>query len=82
SIGVTGRSTVGHEVAYLIEGFWKRYYPTRLTSQQYEPDIEYIKLWHRTWSNLKAIAEGGSASGSQPMRSETNRTSSAAGSRR
>ena len=50
------RSTVGHEAAYLIEGFWKRYYPTRLVSSQYVPDIEDMKLWYRMWSNLKKSA--------------------------
>ena len=34
SIYYSGKSTVGHEAAYLIEGFWKRYYPTDLTSQR------------------------------------------------
>lgn len=83
SISVSGKSTVGHEAAYLIEGFWKRYYPTQLTSGQYKPDIEGTKLWYSMWSNLKKIAEqGGAANGSQPIHSETNRTSSAAGSRR
>jgi hypothetical protein len=83
SIGVSGRSTVGHEAAYLIEGFWKRYYPTQLTSGQYKPDVEGIKLWYRMWSNLKKLAEqGGPANRSQPIRSETNSTSPAAGSRR
>jgi hypothetical protein len=28
------RSTVGHEAAYLIEGFWKRYYPTQRKRQR------------------------------------------------
>ena len=82
SISVSGRSTVGHEAAYLVEGFWKRYYPTKLTSQQYTPDIQSIKLWYCTWTNLTAIAEGGPANGSQPSRSETNQTSTTAGSRR
>ena len=50
SISVSGRSTVGHEAAYLIEGFWKRYYPTQLTSGQYKPDVEGIKLWYGMWS--------------------------------
>ena len=75
SILPENRSTVGHEAAYLIEGFWKRYYPTQLTSSQYKPDVEGIKHWYGMWSHLKRLAE-------QPIRSETNRTSSAAGSRR
>jgi hypothetical protein len=76
SIRYPGESTVGHEAAYLIDGFWKRYYPTDLTSQQYKPDIERIKLWYRMWSHLKKLAEDGAANGSQPIRSETDRTSS------
>ena len=83
SIYIPGKSTVGHEAAYLIEGFWKRYYPTQLSSQQYKPDVEGIKRWYGMWSHLKKLAEpDGAANGSQPIRSETNRTSSAAGSRR
>ena len=82
SISFPGKSTVGHEAAYLIEGFWKRYYPTGLTSQQFKPDIEATKRWHRMWSHLKKLGEtDGPANGSQPIRPETNRTSSAAGSR-
>jgi len=57
SIYYPGKSTVGHEAAYLIEGFWKRYYPTDLTSQQYKPDIEGIKHWYGMWSHLKKLAE-------------------------
>jgi hypothetical protein len=77
------RSTVGHEAAYLIEGFWKRYYPTELTSSRYKPDVEGIKQWYGMWSHLKKLAEQGSAAnGSQPVRSVTNSTSPAAGSRR
>jgi len=53
SIYYPGKSTVGHEAAYLIEGFWKRYYPTDLTSQRYKPDIEAIKRWYQSWSHLK-----------------------------
>jgi len=49
------RSTVGHEAAYLIEGFWKRYYPTQLVSSA--PDIEGIKEWYAMWSSMKKIAE-------------------------
>ncbi len=44
------RSTVGHEAAYLIEGFWKRFYPTSLGSFQYKPDIQGMKLWYNMWS--------------------------------
>ena len=59
SIRFRGKSTVGHEAAYLIEGFWKRYYPTDLTSQQYKPNIEGIKHWYERWSRLKIQAEQG-----------------------
>jgi hypothetical protein len=83
SIYYPGKSTVGHEAAFLIEGFWKRYYPTDLTSQQYKPDIEGIKRWYGMWSYLKKLAEqGGAANGNQPIRSETNSRPSAPGSRR
>jgi len=83
SIYYPGKSTVGHEAAFLIEGFWKRYYPTDLTSQQFKPDIEGMKHWYVMWSNLKKISEqGGAANESQPIRSETNRTPSTAGPRR
>jgi hypothetical protein len=80
SIYYPGRSTVRHEAAYLIEGFWKRYYPTGLTSQQYKPDIEATKHWYRTWSHLQKLAgdQVGPGSGTQSVRSETKRTSSAA----
>lgn len=83
SIYYPGRSTVGHEAAYLIEGFWKRFYPTGLTSQQYKPDIEGTKRWYRMWSHLKKLAEpDGAANRSQPIRAEPNRMPSAAGSDR
>jgi hypothetical protein len=49
------RSTVGHEAAYLIEGFWKRYYPTTLTSQHYKPDVAEIKRWYQTWNQLQKL---------------------------
>ena len=61
SISYPGKSTVGHEAAYLIEGFWKRHYPTALSSQQYKPDIEAIRHWYQMWSNLKKIASQGAA---------------------
>jgi hypothetical protein len=57
SIYFPGKSTVRHEAAYLIEGFWKRYYPTELTSQRFKPDIEATKQWYRMWSHLKKLAE-------------------------
>ena len=53
SVLPNGRSTVGHEAAYLIEGFWKRYYPTGLTSQRYEPDMAEIKRWYSMWNHLR-----------------------------
>jgi hypothetical protein len=66
SIYYPGKSTVGHEAAYLIEGFWKRYYPTGLTSQQYKPDTEAIKRWYGQWSRLKKLSEGGAGNGRHP----------------
>jgi hypothetical protein len=51
------RSTVGREAAYLIEGFWKRYYPPSLTSQQFEPDVTAIKHWYGMWKNLEQLKE-------------------------
>jgi len=81
SILYPGKSSVGHEAAYLIEGFWRRYYPTDLTSQLYKPDVEGIKHWYQRWSHLKKLAEeDGAASGSPPSPSATNRTSSGLGS--
>jgi hypothetical protein len=69
SILPSGRSTVGHEAAYLIEGFWKRYYPTQLVSSQYAPDIEAMKHWYVMWSNMKKLAEpSASANGASPRR--------------
>lgn len=56
SIYYPGRSTVGHEAAYLVEGFWKGYYPTDLTSQRFKPNMEAIKAWHRSWSHLKRMS--------------------------
>lgn len=53
SIHYPGRSTVRHEAAYLIEGFWKRYYPPDLTSQQFKPDVLQIRIWYNTYSGLK-----------------------------
>ena len=64
SIYYPGKSTVGHEAAYLIEGFWKRYYPTGLTSQQYKPDLEAIKHWYGMWSHLQK--EGRAEDGRNP----------------
>jgi hypothetical protein len=67
SIYYPGKSTARHEAAYLIEGFWKRYYPTQLTSRQYSPDFVGIKSWYRTWSNLKKLPEPSvSANGASP----------------
>ncbi len=57
SILPTGPSTVGHEAAYLIEGFWRRCYPTRLSSHMYKPDIAGIKSWYAVRCNLKRLAE-------------------------
>jgi hypothetical protein len=56
SIASPFRSTVGHEAAYLIEGFYKRCYPTKLSSTLYKPDIEAIKNWYEMWSRLKTVA--------------------------
>jgi hypothetical protein len=83
SIYYPGKSTVGHEAAYLIEGFWKRHYPTGLTSRQYTPDIEAIKGWYARWSHLRKLATpNGPTNGSQRYREETNQPTSADGSRR
>ena len=68
SILPSGRSTVGHEAAYLIEGFWKRYYPTELVSSRYTPDIEGTKRWYALWSNMKKLADNASANGASPRR--------------
>lgn len=57
SIYYPGRSTIGHEAAYLIEGFWKRQYPTGLTSQHHKPDIAEIKRWYQMWSHLKNLTD-------------------------
>jgi hypothetical protein len=57
SIYSPGKSTVGHEAAYLIEGFYKRYYPTELTSQLHKPDIDAVKHWYQMWSHLKNVAK-------------------------
>jgi beta-lactamase regulating signal transducer with metallopeptidase domain len=57
SIYYPGNSTVGHEAAYLIEGFWNHKYPTQLTSQRVEMDIPAIKRWYKTWRHLKQLAE-------------------------
>ena len=79
SIYYPGKSTVGHEAAYLIEGFWKRYYPTGLTSQQYKPDIAAIKQWYRLWSHLQQLEKTVCpAKGNPPVRSETGRMSAPA----
>ncbi len=67
SIPPLNRSTVSHEAAYLIEGFWKRYYPTELSSHRYMPDIEAIKHWYAVWSNMKKLAyTGDQANSHQP----------------
>ena len=55
SISYPGKSTVGREAAYLVEGFWKRYYPTELTSQKFDPDTEAIKRWYRLYQHRKKI---------------------------
>jgi hypothetical protein len=57
SIYSPGKSTVGHEAAYMVEGFYKRYYPTELTSQLHKPNITAIKQWYQMWSHLKNVAE-------------------------
>ena len=53
SILPTSTSTVGHEAAYLIDGFRNRYFPTELTSSRFEPDVDDIRHWYRIWSHLK-----------------------------
>jgi hypothetical protein len=80
SIHYPGSSTVGHEAAYLIEGFWKRYYPTELTSQKYTPDVEGIKRWYQAWGHFKKLAQQAHERG-QTIHLETNRTSLAVSSR-
>lgn len=76
SIYYPGKSTVGHEAAYLIEGFWKRYYPTGLTSQQYKADIPSIQQWYRMWSHLQQLEKTASpAKDTPPIRTETDRKS-------
>ena len=55
SIYYPGKSTVGREAAYLIEGFRSRYYPHRLTSQHFNPDLQSIRLWYHTWNHLRRL---------------------------
>ena len=52
----SGNSTVGNEAAYLIESFWKRYYPIRQTSADKGiPTKLELKRWYKIWANLKKI---------------------------
>lgn len=46
------------------------------------PDGTYRCIMSPHWASVIALQQGGTANGSQPIRSETNRTSSAAGPRR
>jgi hypothetical protein len=45
-------------------------------------EVHFMKMEIEQWNSKGASNQNGAANGSQPIRSETNRTSSAAGSRR
>ena len=51
------KSTVGHQAAYLIEGYWKRFYPTSLSSDAYKADSEQIRSWYQQWSRLSEVEQ-------------------------
>jgi hypothetical protein len=48
-----GRSTVGREAAYLLEGYRLHYYPPQLSSADFEPNREELRQWYRAWSTRK-----------------------------
>ena len=46
----TEASTVGDQAAYLIVGFWKRFYPSELSfSRMSASKKQEIKQWYRVW---------------------------------
>jgi len=50
----SGNSTVGNEAAFLIESFWKRYYPVRSISRgKGIPTKLELKRWYKKWAHLK-----------------------------
>lgn len=48
-----GRSTVGHEAAYLLEGYRQHFYPPDLASDRFEPNLTELRHWHRKWSTRR-----------------------------
>ncbi len=48
-----GRSTVGREAAYLLEGYRLHHYPPQLSSADFEPNQEELRQWYRVWSTRK-----------------------------
>lgn len=48
-----GRSTVGREAAFLLEGYRLHYYPPQLSSADFEPDRDELRHWYRVWSTRK-----------------------------
>ncbi len=47
---LAGRSTVGNEAAFLIEGFIKGSYPPALDSTRWKPNRDKIREWWREYS--------------------------------
>ena len=48
-----GPSTVGHEAAYLLEGYRLHYYPPLLSSADFKPNREELRRRYQKWSNQK-----------------------------
>ena len=55
------KSTVGHQAAYMIEGYWKRFYPSKLSSDRFKPDYQEIKSWHWNWARLRKVEQSTAA---------------------
>lgn len=49
----SGNSTVGHEAAYLLEGYRHHYYPPALSSDQFKPNREALKQWFQIWKTRR-----------------------------
>lgn len=62
------KSTVGHEAAYLIEGYFKHFYPAELSSSGFKPKVEEIRRWYLTWERLMEVAKrkSGNTTASHP----------------
>jgi hypothetical protein len=47
------RSTIGREAAFLLEGYRHHYYPPKISSAGFKPDLEELRSWYAHWRTRK-----------------------------